>query len=252
MPIAGICRLCLKERDLCESHVIPKALYPTKNQKSATITRETATPGRSPHVKEHLLCRDCETKFTRNGESDVLKWLAPKVKNFPLADRLNVALPRERFPDVSRFAAYDLGLDAKKFAYFAVSVIWRAAVHAWTLPDGTKTSPLDLGSHEDIIRTYLLGETDFPHDVMAVIVLVCSDPEARQLWIIPCQDEEANCQNYRFIARGVLFRVMVGPNIPQFFRDESCLSPRECIQYGDCSRRVKKELPNVLNAPVGW
>src|SRR5581483_1464834 len=100
--------------------------------------------------KEHLLCRDCETKFTRNGESEVLKWLAPKAKNFPLAERLKLALPRQQFPDVSRFAAYDVGLDAAKFAYFAVSVIWRAAVHAWTLPDGTKISPLDLRPHEGL------------------------------------------------------------------------------------------------------
>jgi hypothetical protein len=111
---------------------------------------------------------------------------------------------------------------------------------------------MDLGSYEDVVRQYLLGEIEFPHATMAVIVIVCSDAEARSIWIMPCQDEEANCQNYRFVARGVFFRVMLGPDIPQFFRDQSCVSPRECIQFGNCSRRLKNELASLLNAPVEY
>ena len=182
----------------------------------------------------------------------MLKWLAPKAKRFSLAERLKIALPREEYPDVARFAAYEIGLDAAQFAYFAVSIIWRGAVQSWRLPDNTTTSCLDLGSYGDVARQYLLGEIEFPHAIMAVIVIVCSDPEARSIWIMPCQDEEANCQNYRFIARGVLFRAMLGPDIPQFFRDQSCVSARQCVQFGNCSRRVKSDLANVLNAPLGW
>jgi hypothetical protein len=247
----GSCELCLEEKDLLKSHYIPKALYPTKRQKSATVTRRVVVSGRAPHLKAYLLCRDCETRFEQNGESEVLKWLAPKAKRFSLAERLKLALPRERFPDSSRFAAYDIGLDAAKFAYFALSVVWRGAVHGWSLPDGTRTKLLDLGPHQEAIRKFLAGETEFPHEVVSVVAIVCSDPEARSLWIIPCQDEEAGCQNYRFIARGVLFRVLLGPSIPPFFRDASCVSPRQPIAYGDCSRRVKQDLPGLLQAPVG-
>src|ERR1035438_4973593 len=183
MPVPGICRLCQKQADLCESHFIPRALYPTKNQKSATVTRSIASSGPSPHLKQHLLCRDCETRFTKKGESEVLKWLAPKAKRFSLAERLKIALPREEYPDVARFAAYEIGLDAAQFAYFAVSIIWRGAVQSWRLPDNTTTSRLDFGSYGDVVRQYLLGEIEFPHAIMAVIVIVCSDPEARSIWI---------------------------------------------------------------------
>jgi hypothetical protein len=252
MCATEICRLCLKEPELRESHFIPRALYPNKNQKSSMITRSSSKAGPSTHLKEHLLCHGCETRFARNGESEVLKWLAPKVKTLPLAERLKLALPREQHPEVSRFAAYEVGLDAGKFAYFTASVIWRGAVHAWPLPDGTRTTPLDLGPYEEVIRRYLVGETEFPRHVMSVIVMVCSDPEARRVWIIPCQNEVANCQNYRFLARGVLFRLMLGPNIPEFYQDQSCNSARECIQFADCSRRVKQDLADILNAPVGW
>ncbi len=251
MPV-GICKLCLKEKDLRKSHYIPAALYPTKRQKSATVIRGVAVSGPTRHLKEYLLCCDCEAKLAENGESEVLRWLAPKAKRFTLGERLKLALPRKEFPDASRFAAYEIGIDAAKFAYFTLSVVWRGAVQAWGLPDGTRTTRLDLGPYEETVRKFLARETGFPYDVVAVVVLVCSDPEARSLWIIPCQDEEAGCENFRFIARGVLFRVLLGPNIPAFFRDASCLSPVQAIAYGDCSRRVKQDLPNVLQAPVGW
>jgi hypothetical protein len=162
--------------------------------------------------------------------------LAPKAKRFSLGEKLKLALPRERFPDFSRFAAYDVGIDAAKFAYFALN--------------GTYTTRLDLGPHREIIRKFLAGETGFPYEVFPVIVIVCSDPEARSLWIIPCHDEEVGCENFRFIARGVFFRVLVGRSIPPSFQGASCVSPRQPIAYGDLSRRLKEDLPGLLKAPV--
>ena len=176
--------------------------------------------------------------------------LAPKAKRFSLGEKLKLALPRERFPDFSRFAAYDVGIDAAKFAYFALSIVWRGAVHEWRLLDGTYTTRLDLGPHREIIRKFLAGETGFPYEVFPVIVIVCSDPEARSLWIIPCHDEEVGCENFRFIARGVFFRVLVGRSIPPSFQGASCVSPRQPIAYGDLSRRLKEDLPGLLKAPV--
>ena len=248
--IQGTCKLCLKERELLKSHFMPKALYATRRQKSATVVRTVVLSGETSHLKDYLLCRDCETRFEQNGESEALKWLAPKAKRFPLGERLKDALPRETFPEMSRYAACEIGLDAAKFAYFALSVVWRGAVHGWDLPDGTRTTPLDLGPHQETIRRFLSGEGAFPHDIASVIVLVCSDPEARSLWIIPCQDEEAGCENYRFIARGVLFRVLLGTSIPDFLREASCVSPRQPIVYGDCARRIRQDFPDLLQAAV--
>jgi hypothetical protein len=246
----GICKLCQEEKDLLKSHFIPAALYPTRRQKSATRSRDVVVSGPTPHLKDHLLCRECETRFEQNGESEVLKWLSPKAKRFSLGEKLKLAWPREQFPSVSRFAAYDSGLDAAKFAYFALSIVWRGAVHEWRLLDDTPATLLDLGPHQETIRKYLAGEAEFPQEVVSVIVIVCGDPEARSLWIIPCQDEEAGCENFRFIARGVLFRVLLGRSIPSFFRDASCVSPRQPIFYGDCSRRLKQDLPDLLQLPV--
>jgi hypothetical protein len=192
---------------------MPQALYPKKWQKARTATRHGIHTDRAPQIKEHLLCRECEAKFEKNGESEVLKWLAPKAKTFPLHERLRVALPRENHTELSRYTADDLGIDAAKFVYFALSVSWRGAVHQWTLPDGTLTTVLNLGPNRETIRTFLLGETAFPHDVTAVIVIICNDPVGRQVWGLPNQSYEQGCENIKFIARGVIFRVLLEPTI---------------------------------------
>lgn len=252
MPILGKCALCGLERQLQKSHYLPKALYPTRRQKSATLTRGTVVagaPGR--HLKDHLLCQECETRFEQNGESEVLRVLAPKnAKLYSLNDRLRVALAREQFPELSRFAAYEIGLDAAKFAYFAVSVIWRGAVHQWTLPDGSLTTLLDLGTCEGRIREYLLGRSEFPSDILSVIVIVCSDNESRSVLSVPDQFTELNCRNYRFIARGVTFRVLLGDNIPSELREQSCVSARECISYANCRGPITRGLSVLLTSPV--
>jgi len=138
---------------------------------------------------------------------------------------------------VSRFSGDDIGLDTGKFAYFALSAVWRSAVHQWVLPDGSTTPPIVLGAFEEPIRAYLLGKSPLPPDT-AVIVVVCSDDEARKIWVTPSIHVEALCLNFRFLARGVFFRVMMGKHLPQYYRDRCCTSPRKCIFYGDAKHRM--------------
>jgi hypothetical protein len=170
MPSSGTCKLCLQEALLCKSHYIPKALYPTRKQKSATAARGAILVGPTPHLREHLLCRECENRFSQGGESEVLKWLAPKVKGYPLNEKFKLALARERYADASRFATYDVGLDAEKFAYFASSVVWRGSVHEWLLSSGSRSTLLTLGTHQETVRKFLVGDAGFPHGIMSVIV----------------------------------------------------------------------------------
>jgi hypothetical protein len=247
MPIRGICKLCGEERDLLKSHYIPRALYPSKSQKAFAITAGGAM-SKDPReqIKDHLLCSGCEDLFNHGGETEVLKWLAPRAKRFSLSERLRLTLPREQFRDIARYAAYDVGADGDKFAYFALSVIWRGAVHQWSLSGRQVTqAPVDLGAHEQAVREYLLGKTSFPKDV-AVIVIVCSDNGSREFWTLPVQNFEAACQNYKFIARGVVFRVLIGEQIPPRFHDESCSSPRKCIFHASCAHRTNRELRDLF------
>ena len=149
---------------------------------------------------------------------------------------MKVALARDNDPSAPRFFGPDFGLDMDKFAYFALSVVWRLCAAQWPIHDGTFTKERDLGDFQERMRKYLLGEIPFPSD-MAVIVMVCSDLASRQRFFVPEDFMEAGCINLRFLARGVFFRVMFG-NIPPDFRLVCCTAGLRSIFYADCERRT--------------
>jgi hypothetical protein len=129
-----------------------------------------------------------------------------ETKEFPLHRKLSLASPRESYPGVSRFSGDDLGIDMEKFAHFALGVVGRAAIHDWTMPDGMILPSQAIGDFERPIRNYLLGG-NFPPDT-SVIVIVCSDDQSRRIWYTSMILIEANYLNFRFLARGVFFRVI--------------------------------------------
>jgi hypothetical protein len=224
--------------------MMPAALYP-RRKAEFEMTTPSRTFATTIQIEQPLLCHECEQRFNRNGESHVLDVIAPKsYKRFPLHDRMRVAYARDSDRSVSRFYGPDFGIDTDTFSYFAVSVVWRAAAAQWLMPDGTLTQHIELGAFQENLRRYLLGETLLPPD-MAVIVIVCSDEESRQRFFHPAGFVEAGCINFRFLARGVLFRVMMGYQMWPYLREQSCTSARKCIWYGDCEKRtleaVKRE-----------
>src|SRR6266481_635425 len=158
-PVIGKCKLCLQQKQLHESHLMPRALYAPGKKGIQFATRSQS--GQNPdHLKAHLLCFDCEQRFNQLGESEVLRWLAPKArKQFPLHDRLRVALPCGEIPPYSVYNGTDVGLDTEKFAYFTLSVAWRRSVHQWTNFDGTPLPPWNFGTFGEDMRRFLLGET---------------------------------------------------------------------------------------------
>ena len=243
----GICRLCEKEAEIQNSHYIPSALYP-KNTRLEYST-STAVGMTEKHVTDLLLCRECEQRFSRNGESEVLRHVAAKSrKRFPLRDKMSIAHAREEYPDIQRFAGYDFGLDMDKFAYFMLSILWRGAAHRWTKMDGTFTTPLQLGSFESPIRNYLLGGP-FPVDT-AIIVIVGSDETSRNCWFAPAPFDDFGLLNFGFHAMGVYFRAIMGSPLPQLFREFCCMSACRCIFYGDIKRKTVEAL-DALDAMRG-
>jgi hypothetical protein len=231
------CKLCLKEKPLMKSHLLPAALYAGKKKEYEMATAAGTFMTRT-QVKQPLLCNECEQLFSDNGESHVLHAIAPKSrKRFPLHDRMRVAYAREADATSSRFHGPDFNLDMDKFAYFAVSVVWRIAATRWVMPNGVLTEEHNLGTFQENMRRYLLGETPLPSD-MAVIVIVCSDTVSRTRFFAPGSFIEGNCINFRFLARGVTFRVMMGYQMLPYLREQSCTMPLKNIWYADCEKRT--------------
>jgi hypothetical protein len=247
-PVLGKCKLCMKQAQLRESHLMPRALYAPGKKGIQFATRSQS--GRNPeHLKAHLLCFDCEQRFDRFGESEVLRWVAPRAtKQFPLHDRLRVALPCMEIPPWSVYNGVDIGLNTEKFAYFTLSVAWRRSAHRWMNFDGTPLPPWNLGTFGEQMRTYLVGDAGFPPDT-AVMIIVCSDQHSRQFWTGPSTDVVCNCLGFEFLARGVYFRALMGHHLPPNAREVSCASPYGRILHGHCRNMTTEKLQVLVAFP---
>lgn len=233
----GICKLCLQEKNLQNSHMMPAALYGNRKKEFEVITL-SGTVKTTTQMRQPLLCHECEQRFNKGVESHVLNMISLKTKKvFPLRDRMRVSYPRDSDPSSSRFYGPDFGLDMDQFAYFAMSVVWRAVAVQWLMQDGNLTQEVNLGAFQENMRRYLLGETLLPPD-MAIIVAVCSDDESRKHFFHPTGFVEAGCINFQFLARGVFFRVMMGCQMWPCLREMSCTSPLKCVWYGDGKKRT--------------
>jgi hypothetical protein len=235
----GACKLCLKVKPLLRSHLLPAAMYkyildPKKKNDNPVVVGRKITATTSKQVVEYLLCASCEDLFNRNGE----RWMLKQVWNgrsFPLLDRLNLAHPHHVFPDVIDFSGLAVGIDTDSLGYFALSVLWRAAVRIWNTPFGGKTTLLELGVFEEPIRKFLLGESPFPDEIV-VMVHVCTDRASHGSFYMPSRVQANPIPSFGFQTLGILFRIFVGNTIPENIRAFCCVkSEKKLIFQRDCS-----------------
>lgn len=137
------CRLCLKDRKLCDSHIIPEFLYSgLYNDKHQMMGINGAgTKGWKPLQKgitEKLFCEPCEQHFSNHVEAPFKSDWCDK---FPLPDPWptdHVELVRVR--------------DYRSFKLFHLSIIFRAGVST-----SATFAQVQLGAHEERMRQLLLG-----------------------------------------------------------------------------------------------
>jgi hypothetical protein len=191
---------------------MPAALYPPNKKKTlATRTQAIPNPGQ---VTAPLLCGECEQRFNRNGEDEVLRWIAPKAKKgkSPLADALRNVTSVQIEPDLNFYSGTDLGLSPEKFAYFALSLVWRASAYDWTLPDGSRSTRLDLKEFAEPVRMFLAEEAPFPEQVHLAIT-VCTDERSQEFWTPPTRSQELEPLVLSTVL-GVMFRLWFGRIVP--------------------------------------
>lgn len=136
-----MCRLCQRERKLCDSHVIPEFLFvPTYDGDGRAL--EISDGGkRNKFVQkgrtEKLLCLECESFLNTNFEDYFAKlWYEPGM------------LPATPTLPVIQLS----GLDYTRFKLFHLSILWRSSV--------ARSKPFaqtSLGPYEQHIRTMLLA-----------------------------------------------------------------------------------------------
>ncbi len=132
----GTCRLCRYDRDLQESHRIPRFVFRWLKETSPTGIRQS----RHPNVrvqdgwKEHYLCRECEGRFSA--------WEAEFARHVfrPYHDRERDARA------ALRYGAWCLP--------FCVSVSWRILCFSMETGNAPKMSPVQRAIVDDALETW--------------------------------------------------------------------------------------------------
>lgn len=103
--MTGQCKLCDEEKQLCESHIVPKFIYRwVKSTSPTSFMRKLSNPNiriQDGH-KYHLLCKDCEDKFSKYEKIFAENHFHPSINEV----RTNIDYKEEIF-------------------YFVCSILWR-------------------------------------------------------------------------------------------------------------------------------
>ena len=221
----GKCALCLKTRELCDSHLLPAAFYRILAEGEVVVVDKDKTAVlTSAQARAHLLCSDCETRFNREGEDWVLKncWRSPK--RFLLHSALAAAIP---FFDKNGARVYKgreiSGINIEKLTYFGLSVFWRASVCNPHFGRVNRQYQLQLGPYQNALRLYLLGTTGMPEDVvLCVAICACHDELQNTIIAMPYLSRKRIYHIYQFAVPGIRFHMFCGRMVPEQLKSHCC------------------------------
>src|SRR5579863_4792375 len=130
----GKCKLCLFDKPLCMSHLVPSRLYRYCESRGLPPLRFTAKEVGpvTEELKARLLCSECENLLNRDGEN----WLVPKLAtlegSFPFYDLLVKGQPDVLQRDFIAYACVrNRHIAFRKLANFVAGVFWKSSVHSW-------------------------------------------------------------------------------------------------------------------------
>jgi len=254
------CKLCGQVRELVQTHLLASGFYgllrdrnpEATNCNPIVISRKVAIHT-SRQVADYVLCAECDQRLATYGEEWALQQV-DRGSRFPLLERLNLALPISYLsgPGVQSYSGRDAGIDTAMLAHFALSVIWRASVHAWPI-SSTETTSISLGSYAEPMRKYLSGDAGFPEDVV-VMATVCTDLASRDGCYVPCLVKGSAHVAYAFLVRGLYIRVFTARDLTPDYRGLCCFkSPEKLMFVRDCSKEALDTWSNLLKTsrPVG-
>ena len=207
------CRLCLQDRELRESHIIPEFLYrPGYDDKHRMEVLEGT--GTKPALiqkglRERLLCEDCESLFA-NAYEDYFSRLWYQEKTLPIvADGPHWSLS---------------GLDYGRFKLFHLSILWRAGISSLA-----PFRRVFLGPTEDLLRQMLLnqdpgGRNDF--QIFGVLLLLPGSVRVLDGFIASPTSQVRNGHPlYMFVFGGCVWHYYESSGQPNPLFAEIALSP---------------------------
>ncbi len=230
----GVCKLCLEEKDLIESHFVAKSIIRALREESEgnpdpVVTDRNIALQTSRQMKDELLCHECDNRFGQKGEN----WVQANMyttEGFPIRDALGGAPPAYEIPEHAIYSVSDIpAIDMEQVGYFALSFFWRAAVHSWTTT-GSASQLLELGPYEEDMRRYLLAEAAFPKDMVLLVAVWFRNTPPRFV-ITPVEyrnapGEKRDFRKYTAYVPGISLDLLVGKRIPRSLRERCSYESR--------------------------
>jgi hypothetical protein len=235
--VHGVCKLCRKRKLLCKSHYFGRAVHNLckENGEDAVMMTPKVVTATRRQLWAHLLCRDCEGRLNKFGETPVLK-LLDNGSGFPLLDRMRrgIALKNER--GALTFSGKAMEVDTDAIAHFGLGILWKGGVHKWLTVERQTTS-VALGPFEETFRKYLLGIGGFPLDVY-VLVGVCEDKGSRGMVFAPTLMNESKNRTFSLLVRGIWFHIITDKSASAATKELCCVqSELKVLHMEDCNER---------------
>jgi hypothetical protein len=220
------CALCCENKDLQDSHFMPRGLYRIARDSSSlagssedpVIITTDGSYRTSKQIKSYLLCKDCEQRFSRLGEDLIISECLHENGSFKLRDKLNALYPTWTDKQSSWFAEAALtNVDINRYRYFAASIFWRGSV--WPRKySGSEAYKGSLGlKYQEEFQHFLNEESRFPSNAFLVI-FVASESAPLAYTTAPSVSNESGYHIHKFHIPGIEFRMFLGNKINYEFK----------------------------------
>jgi hypothetical protein len=248
---SGICKLCLVDKPLASSHLIPAGVYKyiRKGEHRPIRVGGGIVLPTDDQTQTYLLCDDCENILSHGGEAWVVGKLLTLEKKFPLYNLLTQRKPNFDIDGILIYcAAQNPQLKPAKLTHFALGIFWKASVHSWGLTE--TDSLIELGPYSEKIRLWLRSEGSFPEHVYPVAIV--SRPQTTQpnacLPFEQTRDQHEgdegtlSWRSFRFQVPGLSFVLNIGKTVDQGIRALSLHTPPHPINVADCLTAKSKQI----------
>ena len=196
--IQGVCRLCLTNGWLVDSHIIPKFFYkPLKEEKGSFLYLSNDPNEKEDReqkgITEYLLCETCDTKRLQKYED----YLARVIFG-------NRKLKTQHSKLLIEFSDYDY----KKVKSALISILWRMSITSDPF-----FKEVNLGTrHLEKIRSALLNDSEFQEEEYPVSVAapLFEGKFLSDMMVPPSFVRLDGNRVYRCVISGLLFHFFVG------------------------------------------
>lgn len=207
-----ICKLCTKDRDLCNSHIIPEYLHKPVYNEDKQVVVYVANDSKKNQISQKgitnkLLCKDCEQLLNKYEQLYV-----------DFFDNIAHIIPSEK-PDCFIIP----NINYVTFKLFHMSILWRTSVTNEPSLEEIQLSP----KHNEKMRKMILNcDPGEYYEYPCILFLITNENKVRNDVVAPISKGKWFGHNmFRFIFGGFLWNFIVSSHTIQFPYKELFLKP---------------------------